>query len=586
MQPEEATSWAKILVNGSPLSEPWQVALQRVDVDLSLHMPATALIDFSDPKLELVNSATPFAIGAELEVKFKVSSTEDKPVFKGIVCALEPVFEEGHGYCTFAVRAYDKMFKLHRGRKSAAFTQMTDTDIVRRIASDAGLSVDAESTNETHESVFRDNMTDFEFVKFLANRNGFVSYFADDKLVFKKASSIAGDRFDVEYGVQCLQFRPIISLTGQPNSVEVRGWDRKTKKAAVGTSSELRFNGTKIGITQRGYEMATKALNGRTKLLVADSLTTTNSLKNAAEAIHDRLGSEDVTAEGTLLGEPDLKPGCTLRFKALSAKFDGDYFVTRVRHILDPAEAFHTQFWVGGMNTGTFSSLISENPGRNPVEPRRPIVGLMVGIVTDNKDPEGLFRVKVKFPTLDDSVESFWLPVVGAGAGNQRGFMMLPEVNDEVLIGFEHGDANRGYVLGGLWNKMDAPPMAQSSVAIQGNVEVREWKSRVGHVIRMTDKSGEEKIEVIDKTGKNLVKIDSKENTITITSDKDIVLEAKQGAIKLQAMNIQMKATQGFEVGSVQAKVEGKAALSLKGGQAELVGTGMAKVSGPTVMIN
>ncbi|MHC5732095.1 MAG: phage baseplate assembly protein V, partial [Nostoc sp.] len=82
----------------------------------------------------------------------------------------------------------------------------------------------------------------------------------------------------------------------------------------------------------------------------------------------------------------------------------------------------------------------------------------LVGIVTDNKDPQGWGRVKVKFPTLTEDHASNWARVVAPGAANGRGFDCLPEVNDEVLVGFEHGDIHRPYVLGGVWNGKDAPP--------------------------------------------------------------------------------------------------------------------------------
>ena len=70
-----------------------------------------------------------------------------------------------------------------------------------------------------------------------------------------------------------------------------------------------------------------------------------------------------------------------------------------------------------------------------------------MGIVTNNKDPEGWGRVKVKFPTLTEEHESNWARVVALGAAKQRGFDCLPEVNDEVLVGFEHGDIHRPYIL-------------------------------------------------------------------------------------------------------------------------------------------
>ena len=84
--------------------------------------------------------------------------------------------------------------------------------------------------------------------------------------------------------------------------------------------------------------------------------------------------------------------------------------------------------------------------------------GVVVGVVTNTQDPAGLGRVKVKFPWLSDSEESFWARVATPMAGKGRGFYFLPEVEDEVLLAFEHGDARFPYVLGALWNGQDKPP--------------------------------------------------------------------------------------------------------------------------------
>src|SRR5262249_31975054 len=89
---------------------------------------------------------------------------------------------------------------------------------------------------------------------------------------------------------------------------------------------------------------------------------------------------------------------------------------------------------------------------------KRRINGVAGALVTDNHDPQGVGRVKVKFPWLSDATESDWTKIVTFMAGQERGAVFLPEVNDEVLVGFEHGDINFPYVLGGLWNTQAQPP--------------------------------------------------------------------------------------------------------------------------------
>src|SRR6185295_11928909 len=114
------------------------------------------------------------------------------------------------------------------------------------------------------------------------------------------------------------------------------------------------------------------------------------------------------------------------------------------------------------------------------------INGVVVGVVTNNQDPDGMGRVKVKFPWLSDQDESHWARVAAPMAGKERGFYFLPEVEDEVLVAFEHGDARFPYVLGALWNGKEGPPAKNDD----GKNNIRVIKSRSGHIIRLTDEDG------------------------------------------------------------------------------------------------
>lgn len=195
-------------------------------------------------------------------------------------------------------------------------------------------------------------------------------------------------------------------------------------------------------------------------------------------------------------------------------------------------------------------------------EPASRMYGVVVGIVTNNQDPDGGGRVKVRFPWLSDTEESFWARIAVPMAGGGRGTYFLPEVDDEVLVGFEHGDLRFPYVLGSLWNGKDAPPADNGD----GKNNVRVIKSRSGHVIKLNDEDGKETIEIVDKSGKNSIVIDTAENTLTLTSDKDIKLSAPQGKIALDAKNIELKSSADTKVESgAGMDVKASATLNIKG---------------------
>jgi uncharacterized protein involved in type VI secretion and phage assembly len=190
------------------------------------------------------------------------------------------------------------------------------------------------------------------------------------------------------------------------------------------------------------------------------------------------------------------------------------------------------------------------------------ITGVVIGIVTNNKDPDNLGRVKVRFPWLSDSDESAWARVAAPMAGKDRGLYFLPEVDDEVLVVFEHGDMRFPYVLGALWNGQEKPPAKNDD----GKNDVRLIKSRSGHVIRLTDEANKEKIEIADKSGNNKLVFDTAANTISITTDKDLKLSAARGQITLAAQTIVIEAQSKLEVkSSGTADVQAGGAMKIKG---------------------
>jgi uncharacterized protein involved in type VI secretion and phage assembly len=193
--------------------------------------------------------------------------------------------------------------------------------------------------------------------------------------------------------------------------------------------------------------------------------------------------------------------------------------------------------------------------------------GLAVGIVTNNRDPEGLGRVKVRFPWLSDQDESYWARIATPMAGKNRGLYFLPEVDDEVLVGFERGAMEFPFVLGALWNGRDTPPENNSD----GKNNRRIITSRAGHTIRLDDSAGAEKIEIVDRSGKNSIVLDSAQNMLTISADADIVITSANGRLTLSGKGVEIASE--MEV-TIQAKttmdLQARASMKIKGATVDI----------------
>jgi uncharacterized protein involved in type VI secretion and phage assembly len=152
------------------------------------------------------------------------------------------------------------------------------------------------------------------------------------------------------------------------------------------------------------------------------------------------------------------------------------------------------------------------------------VTGPVVGIVSDNRDPDGLGRVRVRFPSLSDGAESNWARVASPMAGSERGLFFLPEVDDEVLVAFEHCDPRRPIVIGSLWNGVDLPPETNAD----GENKVRLLRSRAGHELRFEDGDDAQAITLTDKDRKNYLRISISDGQIQLVAENDLTIEAGQ----------------------------------------------------------
>ena len=202
----------------------------------------------------------------------------------------------------------------------------------------------------------------------------------------------------------------------------------------------------------------------------------------------------------------------------------------------------------------------------------RPIAGQMPGlveaIVVDNIDPLRLGRVKVKFPSLPEMPESFWARLMMPMAGQKRGWMTIPEKEDEVLVAFLHGDVQHAVILGALYNGVDKPPYANED----GDNNLRVFQSRSGHRLTFDDTDGEERVELILHNEEIRIIWDSANKTVGVYSGKDIIIETED-TFSLKCTDFILEASQNIDVQSgqsttltsgVETAVVGGAQMTLK----------------------
>jgi phage protein D/phage baseplate assembly protein gpV len=570
----------EVAVNGQPLAGSILERLARVTVEQSVSLPSTCTLAFldagrgadaSDALHYGLLDANPLPIGAEVEIKLG----HGRPltaVFRGEITAQELELD-GAQLPLYVVRGYDRGHRLQRGRYSRTFLNMTDSDIARSVAEKAGLTCTSDPTSDVYSYVLQDNQTNWDFLRERAARIGYELYVDGRTVHFARPKVNDPAAAAVMLARDVLRLHLHLTSASQVSDVAVRGWDARKKEAILGKQSSETARG-RGGAQQSGTALA--QLFETAPMQVSDRpVVSQGEADEVAQGVLDDLAQGSLVLEAEVIGNAALKPGQVVDLKAVGKRFSGTYYVTSARHRYGGRGGYRTEVTVGGRRNGTLLELLGG--GRPHGDGARGAVA--VGIVTNNKDVENMGRVKVKLPWLGDTIESDWIRILTPHGGNGRGFFWLPEVGDEVLVAFEHGDANRPFVIGSLWNGVDKPPLsADVAVGPDGHVNKRIIKSRSGHTITLDDTTGEERISVIDKSGNNVITIETTTNKITISAQGDLELKA-QANVKVTGAQISIQAQS-------TCQVQGNAETKISGGEVEVEANGPCTIKGKVVNIN
>jgi uncharacterized protein involved in type VI secretion and phage assembly len=383
---------------------------------------------------------------------------------------------------------------------------------------------------------------------------------ADDRQIkFQPASASAGSPVTLTWQQELISFRPRMSGVQQPQSVEVRAWDPKSKQNVSGSASSPETT-SQPGVTRA---KVSNDLGGGTIAVtdrVADSMSEANAI---ARSTLQRLADSFYEADGQAWGNPALMAGVQVQIKGVGTQFGGTFTVTGSTHSYRGATGYRTSFQISGRSSRTLLELI------RPPEERDWSSTLVVGVVTNNNDQDGMGRVRVKYPSLSDSEESAWARIATPSAGSARGLLMLPQNGEEVIIGFEHGDTRRPIVIGSVFNGSDTPgeellQNRDGSFALLSNEKIHQHSKKDFEI-----KSDQKMVVEVTQDEQHKVSGNYKHET------------TGTGSLKAQQYTIEAGST--MTVKGVSLTVEASASLTLKGATIDIQGSGPVNIKGAII---
>lgn len=454
-----------------------------------------------------------------------------------------------------------KAVKTTVGRKNACFHDSTDSDAFEQILKDNGFEsgeIDIESSTLQHEELVQYNCTDWDFILSRTEAIGRVILTNDEKITIK-TPTVSGDAaLSLLHGSTIIELDAEMDSRNDYSSVKAYSWSMADQEVAESEATPP------ASIEEQGNVTTDELADaiGLDEFKLNHSATLTIDERKAwadAQLLKSKLSK--IRGRAKINGIATINAGDVLELNGLGKRFNGKAFVSGVRHDYDGVNGWKTQ-----AQFGDSPEWFTEGNNSNITAPKAGgllpgVIGLHTGVVTDNEDPSGEMRVRVKFPFINPDDDGVWARIALADAGDERGLFFRPEIGDEVVCSFLYDDPRHPVILGMLHSSAKATPLQPSN-----DNNLKGYTSREKLILQFDD----DKKEVTIKTpAENKIIISDDKKAITIEDQNGNKIETNEDGITLNDSN-------GSEILTIETKqgkirIKGSTKVVVEAPQIELV---------------
>lgn len=482
-----------------------------------------------------------FTPGNEIEIEAG-DPESSVSIFKGVIIK-QSIKIRNNVASHLTIECKHKVIKATIGRKNAYFHDVTDSDIISKVLEGNGISssdLDIESTDVTHKEMVQYNATDWDFILSRAEVNGKLIFSNDEKVVVKKPT-VSGDAdLSLLHGATIMELEAEMDSRNQFNAVKSKSWDMANQQIAESSANDP------SGLEEEGSFTATDLASvvGPDEFILNHSGAIAPEERQAwadAQLLKSRLSK--IRGRVKFDGIATINPGDVVELNGLGERFNGKAFVSGVRQDYSASSGWKTHVQFGHSPDWFIEENEVTTPKAGGLLPG--VVGLHTAIVTDNEDPEGEQRVRVKMPYVNGEDDGVWARIALADAGNERGMFFRPEIDDEVVLGFLYDDPRQPVILGMLHSSNKVSPITPSNDNfLKGYTSREKLKLTFDDEIKEVVIETPEENKVIisdDKKGirledQNGHKITTEPSAITIKDSKsnEIHIDVDGGIIKIK----------------------------------------------------
>ncbi len=576
------SSQCQVLVMEAPLNPLVSNALVSVEVDSTMFVP-------SQCKLVFRGSPDKILLPGDLQLVTPISVLVSNdgvptPLINGEVTAVE--VEHSDGETLTIVRGMDRSHRLMRGTKTMAYPEMTAAAVVTLLLGESEvLPGEIIPTENIYPWLTQANVSAWVFIQQLAAMENYVAYsdalglfnfcpLPKPEMGLPPAVTYMTPALGTQLvmGKNLIRLRAVVTSAEQVPAVTVTGYDPTLTAPVIGPFPSI--PSTSQSIDPATLPPLVGGEFGATPFFDSSRPFDNEGMAMSyAESVAADIAGALAELEGECLGNPALLAGESITLGMAGMPFDGYYICSAARHVFDPANGGYTTWvTVGGLRD---RSLFALSSGSGPADSKRPTIpGLVIGTVVNNMDPEEQGQVQVMFPWLSPGYISAWARVMQIGASKVGGgFLWLPEIGDEVLIGFDRGSIDHPYVIGNLYNGIAAPMPPPS---VEGVVANRRIASRMAHTIQWNDGPESMGISIMTapaETSPASIVLDGEQMKITVNATGQVEIMGVAG-VKITALGPLALDAPDITIGG-----EDTASLSLAGATVSVGGPTTASVS-------
>jgi Rhs element Vgr protein len=583
----------EISISGANLDDSFQIL--HIETDISVNRVGTARIHIALPKgagsdkTFTSSDLDKFAPGTDVDIK--IGSLNNKTsVFKGLITSTGIRNLTGH-LNELILKCSEKSILLTLNRNSNNFDKKKDSEVVSQLVSDCGLTADVTATTTENLQLVQFQSTNWDFIVSRADANGMLVYMDNEKVCFKSPETTGDSALKIDFESDVFNFDLQLEGRYQLKDMSTSSWDiaKQSMESATGTEPSLPDQGNLDGKTMAGKMGFPSAKRS------AGAPLTKTEITDWAKAQLLRSRYSAIQGNITFFGNNTPCVNTLIELTGFGSRFNNNGLITGVRHQVKDG------LWLTTVSLGLnpkwhFEQYPVSAPAASGLLPA--VYGLQTGTVLKvSDDPDGHTRVQVSVPAITTDGTGLWARMAGFYATSGKGALFLPEVNDEVVLGFMNDDPRYPVILGSLYSSKNAAPytpettnkikaiVTKSDIRIEMNDEdkVVTVKTPGGNQFILSDK--EKSVTLKDQNGN---KIEMSASGITIDSSKDIIIKSGTKISLEGTSGISAKAS-GGDVGLEGLNINAKASVAFAAqgsATAELKSTGSTTVKGAVVMIN